>query len=66
MITKDAIEDYFFEASITFLIGLQENLNTLIENVFIKIEENQKLVELNELLLVRMTKVEREIETVER
>ncbi|MFN8266984.1 MAG: restriction endonuclease subunit S [Chitinophagales bacterium] len=59
MITKDAIEDYIFEApSIEFLYNNQNNITKIIDNVFIKRDENQKLTELKELLLSRLATVE--------
>lgn len=65
MITKDAIEDYSFEApSISFLYAAQENIIKIIDNVFLKRAENQKLKELKELLLVKMTKVETEMNII--
>ncbi len=61
MITKDAIEDYIFESpSISFLYSEQEIVNKIIDNVFLKRKENQKLSELKDLLLSKMTKVETE------
>jgi type I restriction enzyme S subunit len=37
MITKDAIEDYVFQApSISFFLSIQENINRIIDNVFFK------------------------------
>ena len=59
MITKDAIEDYVFEApSITFLYSIQDNINKIIDNVFLKRTENQKLTKLKELLLSKLATVE--------
>jgi type I restriction enzyme S subunit len=59
MITKDAIEDYIFEApSISFLCGFQKNINLIIDNVFLKRTENQKLTELKDLLLSRLATIE--------
>lgn len=59
MITKDAIEDYIFDApSLSSLCIVQKNINLIIDNVFLKRIEIQKLTELKELLLVKMTKVE--------
>jgi type I restriction enzyme S subunit len=58
MITKDAIEDYIFEApSIAYLYSVQENINKIIDNVFLKRTENQKLSELKDLLLSKMATV---------
>lgn len=58
MITKDAIEDYIFEApTISFLYANQKNIIKIIDNVFLKRTENQKLKELNELLLAKMTRM---------
>jgi type I restriction enzyme S subunit len=65
MITKDAIEDYFFETpSITFLCSIQKTINKIIDNVFMKRTENQNLSKLKELLLAKMSKVETEKEIV--
>ena len=59
MITKDAIEDYVFEApSISFLCSVQDNINKIIDNVFLKRTENQKLSELKGLLLSKLATVE--------
>jgi type I restriction enzyme, S subunit len=58
MITKDAIEDYSFEApSISFLINIQENIIKTIDNVFLKRTENQKLTELKDLLLSKLATI---------
>jgi type I restriction enzyme, S subunit len=58
MITKDAIEDYIFEApSIEFLYSVQNNISKIVENVFLKRTENQKLTELKALLLSRLASV---------
>lgn len=65
MITKDAIEEYVFEApSKSFLYSVQENINKIIDNVFLKRTENQKLAELKELLLSRLAIVEESTENV--
>lgn len=67
MITKDAIEDFIFEApNLEILISSQFKINKIIERIFIKREENQKLEELKDLLLAKMTRVESGIETKER
>lgn len=59
MITKDAIEDFIFEApNLEILISSQFKINKIIERIFIKREETQKLEELKDLLLAKMTKVE--------
>ncbi len=59
MITKDAIEDYVFEApSISFLFRIQNNINKIIDNVFLKRAENQKLAELKELLLSKLATID--------
>jgi type I restriction enzyme S subunit len=47
------------------LLVKYSKITSSIDN-FKSLEQNEKLLELNELLLARMTKVEREIETVER
>ncbi|MBN2817334.1 MAG: restriction endonuclease subunit S [Bacteroidales bacterium] len=59
MITKDAIEDYIFEApSISLLYNFQEIINKIIDNVFLKRTENQKLTELKDLLLSKLATIE--------
>lgn len=58
MITKDAIEDYYFEASLSNLCNLQESLNKMINNVFAKRMENKRLSELRVLFLSRLTMIE--------
>ncbi len=59
MITKDAIEDYTFEApSLSFLLSLQGNLNKVINNVFLKRTEKQKLSTLKDLLLSKLATIE--------
>jgi type I restriction enzyme, S subunit len=59
MITKDAIEDYVFEApSISFLFSIQENIDKLAEGVFLKRNENQKLLDLRSLLLSKLATLE--------
>ncbi len=59
MITKDAIEDYIFEApSIEFLYNVEISITKIIDNVFLKRTENQKLTELKDLLLSRMATME--------
>lgn len=59
MITKDAIEDYIFEApSISLLYDFQERINKIIDSVFLKRTENQKLSELKELLLSKLASIE--------
>ena len=59
MITKDAIEDYTFESpSISSLLIFQENINKIVDNVFLKRNENQKLTELKELLLSKLASIE--------
>ncbi len=59
MITKDAIEDYIFYApSVDFLYSVQNKIDTLIHNVFLKRTENQKLTKLNDLLLSKLATVE--------
>lgn len=58
MITKDAIEDYIFEApSISFLFSIQENIDKFTENIFLKRTENQMLIELKELLLSKLATI---------
>ena len=59
MITKDAIEDFIFEApNLEILITSQVKINKIIERIFIKREETQKIEELRDLLLAKMTRVE--------
>lgn len=58
MITKDAIEDYYFEASLSNLCNLQGSLNKMINNVFAKRMENKRLSELRVLFLSRLTMIE--------
>lgn len=59
MITKDAIEEYLFEVpSISILYNLQEEINKIIDFVFLKRTENQKLSELKDLLLSKLATVE--------
>jgi type I restriction enzyme S subunit len=59
MITKDAIEDYIFEGpSVSLLISVQEKINNIIDNVFLKRTENQKLTELKDLLLSKLATIE--------
>mgnify|MGYP003601176918 FL=1 len=66
MITKDAIEDFIFEApNLEVLISSQVQINIIVGTIFIKREENQKLEELIELLLGRMVRVELETCKVE-
>ncbi|WBX97645.1 restriction endonuclease subunit S [Chryseobacterium gambrini] len=55
MITKDAIEDFIFEApEIEILISQQEKINTIVSQIFCKKEETQKLTQLQSLLLSRL------------
>mgnify|MGYP003601551734 CR=1 FL=1 len=66
MITKDAIEDFIFEApNLEVLISSQVQINIIVGTIFIKREENQKLEELIELWLGRMVRVELETCKVE-
>ena len=59
MITKDAIEDYIFEGpSISLIISIQGRINHIIDNVFLKRTENQKLTELKNLLLSKLATIE--------
>ncbi len=59
MITKDAIEDYVFEApSISFLCSIQDNIIKIIDNVFLKRTENHKLIELKDLLLSKLAAID--------
>ncbi len=59
MITKDAIEDYVFEApSLSFLCSVEKNINVIVENIFLKRTENQKLSELKDLLLSKLATIE--------
>lgn len=55
MITKDAIEDFIFEApKIEIFINQQEKINTIVSQIFCKKEETQKLTQLQSLLLSRL------------
>lgn len=55
MITKDAIEDYIFEAPpISFLLNFQEDIDEIINYVFLKRKETQKLEEMKDLILSKM------------
>ena len=57
MITKDAIEDFIFEApNLEILNSSQVKINKIIDIIFIKLEESQKLEELKALLLGRMVR----------
>ncbi|MFV8358038.1 restriction endonuclease subunit S [Flavobacterium sp. XS1P32] len=59
MITKDAIEDFIFEApNFEILISSQVKIKKIIEIIFIKREESQKLGELKDLLLAKMTRLD--------
>ena len=59
MITKDAIEDYVFEAPlISSLCSIQEGINNIIDYVFLKRSENQKLTDLKDLLLSKLATIE--------
>ena len=59
MITKDAIEDYVFEAPlISSLCSIQEDINNIIDYVFLKRSENQKLTDLKDLLLSKLATIE--------
>ncbi len=44
--------------SITFLYSIKDNINMKIDNDFLKRTENQKLRELNELLLSKLATIE--------
>jgi type I restriction enzyme, S subunit len=59
MITKDAIEDYVFEGpSTSILYSIQDNINKIIDNIFLKRTENQKLTELKNLQLSKLATIE--------
>ena len=59
MITKDAIEDYVFEAPlISSLCSIQEDINNIIDYVFLKRSENQKLTEMKSLHLSKLATIE--------
>lgn len=59
MITKDAIEDFIFQApALTFLSVVQENINKIADNVFLKRMENRKLLELRDLLLSKLANID--------
>lgn len=55
MITKDAIEDYIFDAPpISDLVKIQSSINKIVDNIFLKRTETQKLTEFQSLLLSRL------------
>lgn len=56
MITKDAIEDYFFEASLPLLHNLQKKIIPFSNIVFLKMAEKKLLKDLNSLFLSRLAK----------
>ena len=59
MITKDAIEDFIFEApAIEILINQREKINTIVSQIFCKKEETKKLTQLQSLLLSRLARLE--------
>ena len=59
MITKDAIEDFIFEApSIDILCNNQSKIEAIVNQLFVKKNENQKLTQLQSLLLSRMATLE--------
>lgn len=61
MITKDAIEDFIFEApKETILIKQQKKVNIIVSTIFTKKEETQKLTQLQLLMLSRLARLERE------
>jgi type I restriction enzyme S subunit len=65
MITKDAIEDYYFKLpSIKSIKKLQSNLSIIVGLIFIKRKDIKLLTELRLLLLSKMSKVEVEKEMV--
>ena len=62
MITKDAIEDYIFDAPpISDLVKIQSTINKIVDNIFLKRTETQKLTEFQSLLLSRLA-VGKEVE----
>lgn len=61
MITKDAIEDFIFEApEETVLIRQQKKVNIIVSTIFTKKEETQKLTQLQLLMLSRLARLEGE------
>lgn len=57
MITKDAIEDFIFQApEMELLIDQQEKVNVIVSHIFNKKQENQKLTQLQSLLLSRLAR----------
>jgi type I restriction enzyme S subunit len=63
MITKDAIEDYYFKLPPSDVIEkLHLELKALVDFIFVKRKEIKSLIEMRALLLSKMTKVEVENE----
>ena len=61
MITKDAIEDFIFEApGETTLIKQQKKVNIIVSTIFTKKEEVQKLTQLQLLMLSKLARLEGE------
>lgn len=59
MITKDAVEDFYFRMPSTELITkLHKDLSSIVNLIFVKREEIKKLIEMRDLLLSKMTKTE--------
>lgn len=59
MITKDAIEDFIFQApDMELLIDEQEKVNVIVSHIFSKKQENQKLTQLQSLMLSRLATLE--------
>jgi len=63
MITKDAIEDYYFKIPPSDIIEkLGSELNDIVNFIFLKRKEIKSLIQMKELILSKMTKVEVEKE----
>ena len=61
MITKDAVEDFIFEApGETTLIKQQKKVNIIVSTIFTKKEEVQKLTQLQLLMLSKLARLEGE------
>lgn len=59
MITKDAIEDYYFKRPPSYIIEkLDIELKILVDFIFLKRKENKSLLKMRSLLLSKMSKVE--------
>lgn len=59
MITKDAIEDFIFQApEMELLIDQQEKVNVIVSHIFNKKQKKQKLTQLQSLMLSRLATLE--------